>query len=479
MASIIKVDNVQNTPGTNIVSKCGTTITLGASSDTVALASGASQTGFGRTGTVDWQTGSIKTATFTATNGEGYFCNPAGGSFEVDLPAGSAGAIVSIQDYNNTFDSNSLTVDPNGSEKINGGLAGGIITLSTEGEGVTLVYIDSTVGWRSIHQSTFADTGSNAAFVTATGGSITTVCTNYKVHTFTGPGTFCVSCAGNACGSTTIDYMVIAGGGGGGGQCQSTTSSGGGGAGGYRESPGAASGCYTVSPLGAAPAAALPVTATGYPVTVGAGGAGGAAGLNHGVNGSNSVFAGTTTITSAGGGYGSGVGTPGCSGNPGGSGGGAKQDNNGGPSGGVGIGNTPPVSPSQGMNGGTSDRTGPTYFSGGGGGATVAGGNPSSPGSTTGAGGTGATSSINGTPTQRAGGGGAGKSNYPGSVRTEGPATGGGGQGATTTGTAPSSVDGSDNTGGGGGGAAGSTNPFPNTGGIGGSGVVIIRYKFQ
>ena len=37
--------------------------------DTVALASGASQTGFGRTGTVDWQTGiSIKTATFTAAN---------------------------------------------------------------------------------------------------------------------------------------------------------------------------------------------------------------------------------------------------------------------------------------------------------------------------------------------------------------------------------------------------------------------------
>ena len=78
MASTIKVDNVQNTPGTNIVSKCGTTITLGASSDTVALASGASQTGFGRTGTVDWQTGSIKTAGFTPTNREGYFCDTSG-----------------------------------------------------------------------------------------------------------------------------------------------------------------------------------------------------------------------------------------------------------------------------------------------------------------------------------------------------------------------------------------------------------------
>ena len=36
--------------------QCGTTLTLGASGDTVALGSGASQSGFGRTGTVDWQT---------------------------------------------------------------------------------------------------------------------------------------------------------------------------------------------------------------------------------------------------------------------------------------------------------------------------------------------------------------------------------------------------------------------------------------
>ena len=56
--------------------QCGTTLTLGGSGDTVTLASGASQSGFGRTGTVDWQTGSLlKTATFTAANGEGYFCN--------------------------------------------------------------------------------------------------------------------------------------------------------------------------------------------------------------------------------------------------------------------------------------------------------------------------------------------------------------------------------------------------------------------
>ena len=89
----------------------------------VTITNNGTQTGFGRTGTVDWQTGDIKTATFTAESGKGYFCNTTGGSFEVDLPAGSAGAIVSVQDYNNTFDSNALQVDPNGSEKINGGTA--------------------------------------------------------------------------------------------------------------------------------------------------------------------------------------------------------------------------------------------------------------------------------------------------------------------------------------------------------------------
>ena len=55
--------------------KMPNTITIGASGDTVSLASGASQSGFGRTGTVDWQTSDIKTAGFTAVSGEGYFCN--------------------------------------------------------------------------------------------------------------------------------------------------------------------------------------------------------------------------------------------------------------------------------------------------------------------------------------------------------------------------------------------------------------------
>ena len=107
-----------------VTKRTGSTLTLGESGTTVTLACGATQTGFGRSGSVNWQT-TPKTATFTAVNGEGYFANTAGGPFDMNLPAGSAGAIVSVQDYNNTFDSNALTVKPNGSEKINGGTAGG------------------------------------------------------------------------------------------------------------------------------------------------------------------------------------------------------------------------------------------------------------------------------------------------------------------------------------------------------------------
>ena len=98
--------------------QCGTTLTLGASGDTVTLASGASQSGFGRTGTVDWQT-TPKTATFTAVNGEGYFIN-SGSAITANLPAGSAGAIVSFADYARNFSTYNFTISPNGSEKIGG-----------------------------------------------------------------------------------------------------------------------------------------------------------------------------------------------------------------------------------------------------------------------------------------------------------------------------------------------------------------------
>ena len=425
----------------------GSTLTLGGSGTAVTLACGATQTGFGRTGTVDWQTGSIKTSTFTAANGEGYFCNTAGGTFEVDLPAGSVGAIVSIQDYNNTFDSNSLTVDPNGTEKINGGTAGAVVTLTTEGQGVTFVYIDATVGWRSVQDNQFSQSGVAPSFVAASvSGACNTLttapdCGNFKVATFLGPGTFTVSNAGNSLGSNSVEYLVIAGGAAGGGN-----HGGGGGAGGYRTAPG------------------LPVSAQAYSIAVGGGGAA-VSGSNCGNNGSNSTGVG---ITSAGGGGGAwSCGATGRAGKSGGNGGGGSED-----TGGTGgAGNTPATPVSQGNPGGDGDgESGTTAVAGGGGGGiAAAGADGSASGETGGAGGNGTPSNITGSTVARGGGGGGRGNTTPGSD-----STGGGGRGAGGP-SGNSATAGDANKGGGGGGG----HPSPGPSGAGGSGIVVIRYKFQ
>ena len=133
------------------------------------------------------------------------------GAVTVNLPAGSAGAIVSFADYTRTFQTNALTISPNGSEKI-GGVAASA-KLDVNGQAATFVYVDSTKGWINVQNA--EDTEEGATFVAATGGTVTTVCTNFKVHTFTSPGTFCVSSVGSPAGSNTVDYLVVAGGGGG------------------------------------------------------------------------------------------------------------------------------------------------------------------------------------------------------------------------------------------------------------------------
>jgi len=453
--STIKVDKIEK--------RSGSTLTLGGPGTAVTLACGATQTGFGRTGTVDWCT-TAKTSPLTAVSGKGYFINTSGGVVTVTLPSSpSAGDIISIKDYANTFDTNNATVGRNGS-KIGGACIDA--TLDTEGDSITLIYVDATQGWLNVQTD---DTVVGSDFVGATGGTITES-GDYKIHTFTSTGTFAVTNIGTPAVGKQISYMVIAGGGGGASEKASTTSRGGGGAGGFREAKQTCAG-YTASPL--AVAGGQTVALQSYPVTIGAGGAGGPgpSGPVDGTVGANSVFNG---ITSAGGGYGSGTvsGSPGKGGD-GGSGGGATQDNNGGPANGVGIGNTPPVSPPQGNNGGQSDQPGPTYLSGGGGGAGGVGGS-APPGN----GGNGIATSITGSPVTRAGGGGGGRSRN-GTTRPAGAAgPGGGGQGNTGCGSLPASI-GTANTGGGGGGGAGGPNPSPSCGGAGGSGIVIIRYKFQ
>lgn len=270
-----------------------------------------------------------------------------------------------------------------------------------------------------------------------TSGGVKTQTGEYTVHTFTSSGVFEV--IGD---DIEVEYLVIAGGGGGGLYEHGS----GGGAGGYRCSvPGEMSGGNTQ--------AETPITlsAGSYPVIVGAGG-------YPGMNGFESSFG---EIESIGGGAGhtTGVAAPGApmTGGSGGGGSGRKEADKTGYSGTNGQGN-------KGHDGVVNSE----YLSGGGGGAGIPGsGRP---------GGDGLESSIDGTPTYRAGGGG-GSNYYLGSQGT-GIAYGGlgGGGNSTAQGLADKPTSGSPSTGSGGG---ASDNPDVRMldAGFGGSGIVILRYK--
>jgi hypothetical protein len=454
--SKIKVNEVEN--------RTGSTLTLGKSGTTIQMACGATQTGFGRTGTVDWCT-TAKTSPLTGVSGNGYFINTTGGAVTVTLPASpSAGDIIAVKDYTGTAGTNKITIARNGS-KIRSACA--CIALEQNNAGTQLIYVDGTEGWQYFNCGSDGDIEGN--YTVATGGTITES-GDYKIHTFTSSSDFVVSNVGNSLGGgDKVSYMVAAGGGGG-----SRAAGGGGGAGGFREGK-CTSDPYTASPLAGS---GLSVSAATFPITVGAGGTAGGSSPSIGGSGGNSIF---SSITSTGGGganfnspypTGQGDGVPGGSGG----GGGHRASNPAQTDGG--SGNTPPVSPPQGNNGGAGsavDNTG----SGGGGGATAAGatGGVGAPTPGTcgkgGNGGAGATTVITGSPTAYAGGGGGG-SGSPRSCGATG-GTGGGGNGGFGPNT--NATAGGTNTGGGGGGAGYCSSSTGQA--AGGSGVVIIRYKFK
>jgi hypothetical protein len=414
---------------------------------------------------VSWDT-TVKTSTITGVAGVGYFANTTGGAFALNLPAGTAGSSIAVADYAGTFQTNNLTISPNGSQKI--GSINSDVTLSTEGQSAFFVYVDDTQGWINVIDSTSNVRGNE--FIVATGGTITES-GNCKIHTFTGPGTFTVSAIAACAANNIMSHVVVAGGAGGG-----ADHGGGGGAGGYREVKNPVT-PYTASPLDGYPSAPnrVTVTATAFPITVGAGGAAQTntrcTSPSQGNDGSVSTF---STVTSAGGGGGASYAV--STGKNGGSAGGGAHLGGGCNNRPGGTGNTPPTTPAQGTNGGAGNPAG-----GGGGGATVAGSNQGSSG---GAGGAGATSSINGTPTARAGGGGgSGRGDPADKPEGAGGAGGGGAGGMSPPNGSTSATNGTANTGGGGGGGDGSTGsppgPATGNGAAGGSGIVIIRYKFQ
>ena len=420
--SEVKVNKI--TPTTN----CGT-VTLGDSGDTVAIPCGVTLSNSGSitnsgtitntgtisggtiTGTIDnqvnWDT-TAKTSGFTAVAGNGYFVNTTSAAITVTLPATpSAGDLVGIKDYANTANTNNIIIDRNGSN-IQG--TANNFTISVAGTSITLIYVDGTQGWVSTGAAKASDITEDIKYVTATGGS-TTTSGDYKIHTFTGPGTFTVSCAGNPAGSSTVEYLIVAGGGGG-GPSGPGNNGGGGGAGGY-----------TVC-------SALPVSVTGYPITVGAGGSSGGGASSPG---SNSV---ALAITAGYGGFGR---TAGC-----GAGGPAPLGSGGGGASPAGAGGT---GGPQGNPGGTASPGGGTNAGGGGG-----SGSAGNPGCAGGSGGGSTSNSISGSPVAYAAGG----------------------KGGTSCGSP--GTPGSANTGDGGTGAA---KGAIRCGGAGGSGIVIIKYKFQ
>tara|TARA_Y100000004_G_scaffold154817_1_gene179121 strand:+ start:1315 stop:2703 length:1389 start_codon:yes stop_codon:yes gene_type:complete len=454
-----------------VTTRSGSTLTLGESGKTVALASGASQTGFGRTGTVNWQT-SIKTATFTAASGEGYFCDTASvGAFTVNLPSSpSVGDIVAIKDYASNFATANLTIGRGGSN-LNGDASDSV--RNTDNESLTLVYADATKGWLAVEEGTGYI---GEAFISASGGNTVADSGNCRIHTFTGPGTFTVNSIASCSANNQVSYVIVAGGGGSGGG----GGGGGGGAGGYRETKSPVT-PYTASPLcgHGTPGNRVTVTATSFPVVVGGGGALGPGPSVQASAGDNSSFAGITAAGGAGGGSG---GQSGASLTAGGSGGGgrANQANCGS------AGNTPPTTPAQGSNGGRGGvGPGTIKGGGGGGGATAVGADAVCRNG--GAGGAGATSCITASPVTRAGGGGGGTDQggptpgSPGSAGAGGAGGGGAGGNNQSAGSPTCGNAGTVNTGGGAGGGTNAPGLSPNGAGgaAGGSGIVIIRYKFQ
>ena len=299
----------------------------------------------------------------------------------------------------------------------------------------------------------FGGGGAVKILIEATGGTIEDI-GDYRAHTFTSTGVFDVTAidAGLPAPAKAVDYVVVAGGGAGGYSWGA-----GAGAGGFRESHvDAISGTYTASPI--ASATSIPITATGYPVTIGAGGgqtnSPPACGCQ-GTPGSTTTF--STISSSGGGGGGGGHQNPGLPGGSGGAGGGDSFGTAGG------SGNAGGYSPAEGTAGGTGTKTA------GGGGATAAGtGHPG------GTGGAGAATQIS--DTAGVGGPDGAFRYYAGGGAPSQSPTGGGVGGGGASPFNPGPTPGSFGVANSGGGSKGDVSNVPEAGG---SGVVVIRYKYK
>jgi len=133
-------------------SSCTFTHRLGASGNTITLL--PNRTKYVATDGTNWYELKIepayieKTTTYTAVAGDNIFADTSGGAFTITLPSSPIqGDEVSFIDSEGTFDTNNLTIEP-GSEKIMGNTAGDEMVVDTNNAGFTLVYQDSSFGWR-------------------------------------------------------------------------------------------------------------------------------------------------------------------------------------------------------------------------------------------------------------------------------------------------------------------------------------------
>jgi hypothetical protein len=134
-------------------STCTFTHRLGASGNTITLL--PNKTKMVATDGTNWftleTTGSTyieKTSAYTAFAGDNIFVDTSASAVTITLPSSpTQGDAVSFIDAEGTFDTNNLTVEP-GSEKIMANTAGDEMVVDTNNAGFTLVYQDSTHGWR-------------------------------------------------------------------------------------------------------------------------------------------------------------------------------------------------------------------------------------------------------------------------------------------------------------------------------------------
>jgi hypothetical protein len=505
-----------------IAPQSGTTVTLGEAGDTVNIPSGVTLTnsgtvtGFG----TSWQS-DIKTASFTAASGEGYFIDTSSSAITMTLPAGSVGDTVEAVDSKSSFSTNSFTIAANGSEKIQGSTENQI--LVNNNEGIRLVYSGATDGWvvptsntipepptlTSVTGNIFAGAASDLTlagtnfleenlivnFLQSSDSinvDVTVTPTSQQAATVTVPSSvFSNVTAGNVVtvkvinsngqSSNTVDKTSVAAPSGG----TITTS------GGYRYHTFLSSGTFvnTVS----LSADYLAVAGGGSGGASGFGAGGGAGGLLQatvsltaqsysiviGGGGSSNSNGGDTTglgVTADGGGVGGAHLQNGADGGSGGGGGGDQTTSGG------------SATPGQGNNGGTGFDPGPSESAGGGGGAGAVGGDGTS--TVAGSGGAGLEYSTFATATSTGdsgfyaggGGGGVGRNDNVGLSTGAPGGSGGGGKGGLSNFNGPAvpanlPVAGDANTGGGGGGGDDNSGTSGPGGANGGSGIFIIRYQ--